>query len=89
MMNDRTRRLGQHTARTAPVWATRALGPVPADPASLHDWEHKAAAIAAYRETYGYNHPRRPHRTRTQPPHTQSASCLAPGLRRSQPGRRT
>jgi hypothetical protein len=33
-MDDRTQRLGQHSARTAPAWA-----------------------IAAYRETYGYDHP--------------------------------
>jgi conjugative relaxase-like TrwC/TraI family protein len=57
MMDDRTRRLGQHTARTAPSWATGALGPVPADPAARRSWEHQAAALAAYRETYGYHHP--------------------------------
>ena len=28
LMDDRTRRLGQHTARTAPTWALAALGPV-------------------------------------------------------------
>ena len=57
MMDDRTRRLGQHTARTAPAWAISALGPVPADPAARQDWERKAASIAAYREMYGYDHP--------------------------------
>jgi hypothetical protein len=57
MMDDRTRRLGQHTAQTAPAWATQALGPVPTAPAARHVWEHKAAAIAAYREMYGYDHP--------------------------------
>jgi len=57
MMDDRTRRLGQHTARTAPAWAITALGPVPAAPAARRDWEHHAAAIAAYRETYSYDHP--------------------------------
>ena len=57
MMDDRTRRLGQHTAQTAPAWAIRALGPVPADPAARRDWERKAASIAAYREMYGYDHP--------------------------------
>jgi hypothetical protein len=57
MMDDRTQRLGQHTARTAPAWTVSALGPVPADPASRHRWEQKAAAIAAYRETYGYDNP--------------------------------
>jgi hypothetical protein len=57
MMDDRTRRLAQHTAQTAPAWAITALGPVPADQAGRHTWENKAAPVAAYRETYGYDHP--------------------------------
>ena len=57
MMDDRTQRLGQHTAKTSPAWAVCALGLVPADPAARRDWEQHAAAIAAYRETYGYTHP--------------------------------
>jgi conjugative relaxase-like TrwC/TraI family protein len=57
MMDDRTRRLGQHSAQTAPTWAVTALGPVPANSAARRDWEHKAAAIAAYREMYEYDHP--------------------------------
>ena len=57
LMDDRTRRLGQHTAQTAPAWAITALGPVPADPAARRDWARKAAPIAAYREMYGYDHP--------------------------------
>jgi hypothetical protein len=60
MMDARTRRLGQHTAQTAPTWAITALGPVPDDPAARHDWEHKASAIAAHREMYGYEHPSDP-----------------------------
>jgi len=54
MMDDRTRRLGQHAAQTSPAWAICALGPVPADPDARRDWERRAAGIAAYRETYGY-----------------------------------
>ena len=57
MMDDRTQRLGQHTAQTSPAWAVHALGPVPADPDARRDWEQHAAAIAAYREAYGYTHP--------------------------------
>jgi hypothetical protein len=57
MMDDRTRRLGQHTAQTAPAWATTALGPVPDGPAARRDWEDKAATTGAYREMYGYTHP--------------------------------
>ena len=57
MMDDRTRRLGQHAARTAPAWAVSALGPVPAGSAARRQWEDKTASIAAYREMYGYDHP--------------------------------
>jgi hypothetical protein len=56
-MDDRTRRLGQHTALATPAWAVNALGPVPTDPAARHTWQDKAALVAAYRETYGYDHP--------------------------------
>jgi hypothetical protein len=57
MMDDRTRRLGQHLAQHPPAWAITALGPVPADPAVRRDWEHQASAIGAYREMYSYTHP--------------------------------
>jgi hypothetical protein len=57
LMDDRIRRLGQHTAQTAPTWALTALGPVPASPHARRHWEHKAAVISAYREMYGYDYP--------------------------------
>jgi hypothetical protein len=57
MMDDRKQRLGQHAARTDPAWAVATLGPIPAGQAVRHGWEIKAASIAAYRETYGYDHP--------------------------------
>src|SRR5262249_14554691 len=60
LMDDRTRRLGQHTAQTPPSGVITALGPAPADPAARGDWERKAAPIAAYREMYGYDHPADP-----------------------------
>jgi hypothetical protein len=60
MMDDRTRRLGEYTAQTAPAWAVIALGLVPADPTARQDWARKAAPIAAYREMYGYHHPSDP-----------------------------
>jgi hypothetical protein len=62
MMDDHTRRLGQHAAQTSPTRAIHALGPLPADAdadARRH-WEQHAADIAAYRETYGYSHPSDP-----------------------------
>jgi conjugative relaxase-like TrwC/TraI family protein len=60
MMDDRTQRLGQHTAQTAPAWAITALGPVPANSATRRNWEDKASSIAAYREMYGHDHPNDP-----------------------------
>jgi hypothetical protein len=57
LMDDRTRRLGQHTAQHPPRWAIAALGPVPAATARRRAWEGKASSIAAYREMYGYDHP--------------------------------
>jgi hypothetical protein len=67
LMDDRTRRLGQYTARTAPAWAITALSPVPADPATRQHWADSAALIAAYREMYGYDHPGDP--IRPEPSH--------------------
>jgi hypothetical protein len=60
MMDDRTRRLGQHAVTTGPAWAVAALGPVPADEAGRRAWQAKAASIAGYREMYGYGHPADP-----------------------------
>jgi conjugative relaxase-like TrwC/TraI family protein len=56
-MDDRTRRLGEHTAQTQPPWACHPLGPVPEHRADRAGWEHRASQIAAYRERYGYAHP--------------------------------
>ena len=57
MMDNRTQRLGQHATQTGPAWAVTVLGPVPADAAACRAWQTKAACLAAYRETYGYDHP--------------------------------
>ncbi|HUZ50910.1 MAG TPA: MobF family relaxase, partial [Streptosporangiaceae bacterium] len=59
-MDDRTRRLGEHTAQTQPAWARQALGPVPGDPAARAGWEHRASLVAAYRERYGHARPADP-----------------------------
>ena len=59
-IEDRIRRLGEHTARAQPPWACQALGPVPADRTAHLDWENKASMVAAYRERYGYCHPTDP-----------------------------
>jgi conjugative relaxase-like TrwC/TraI family protein len=56
-MDARTERLGEFTAKAGPVWATHALGEVPADPVARLDWEGRASKVAAYREMYGYADP--------------------------------
>jgi conjugative relaxase-like TrwC/TraI family protein len=60
MMDERTERIGAHAAVNRLPWAVNALGPVPADPAELRDWQRRAAAIGAYRELSGYAHPEDP-----------------------------
>ena len=59
-MDDRIRRLGEHTAVTQPLWVRQALGPVPSEPLARLGWEQRAAVVAAYRERYGYAHPADP-----------------------------
>ena len=56
-MDDRQRRIGEHAAREAPLWATQALGPVPAGPDRRAKWESKAGMLGAYREITGWDHP--------------------------------
>jgi hypothetical protein len=57
MMDDRKRRIGEFAADNALPWAVAALGPVPEDRDARQEWQHKAASIGAYRETYGFHHP--------------------------------
>jgi hypothetical protein len=56
-MDDRQRRIGEHAAREAPLWATQALGHVPGQPEARAQWEHKAGQLGAYREMFGWDHP--------------------------------
>jgi hypothetical protein len=58
-MDDRQRRLGEHAAEHQPPWAL-ALGPVPGHPLDRADWEQRAGKVAAYRELWGWTHPREP-----------------------------
>ena len=60
LMDARTDRIGEHAAEHPPPWATAALGPVPADPADRLEWQKRAAAIGAWRELSGYDHPADP-----------------------------
>jgi conjugative relaxase-like TrwC/TraI family protein len=56
-MDDRQRRIGEHGAREAPLWATQALGQVPDGPEARAEWEAKAGWLGAYREMFGWDHP--------------------------------
>jgi conjugative relaxase-like TrwC/TraI family protein len=56
-MEDRTRRLGEHTAEARPGWAERGLGPVPDDPDERQAWQDRAAKVASYREMFAYSDP--------------------------------
>ena len=60
LMDARTDRIGAHTASHPPPWATAALGPVPAHPPARQAWQKRAAAIGAWRELSGYDHPTDP-----------------------------
>jgi hypothetical protein len=60
LMDARTDRIGEHTASHPPPWATAALGPVPAHPAGRLEWQKRAAAIGAWRELSGHDHPADP-----------------------------
>jgi hypothetical protein len=59
-MDDRVRRLGEHTAQTQPLWAQQAFGPLPSGLLARAGWEQRASVVAAYREQYGYSHPADP-----------------------------
>jgi hypothetical protein len=41
-MDDRQRRIGEHAAREAPLWATRSVGQVPDNAEARAEWEAKA-----------------------------------------------
>ena len=56
-MDDRQRRIGVHAAQERPLWATQALGQVPADPHQRAGWEARAGQLGAYREMFGWDHP--------------------------------
>ena len=87
LMDDRTRRLGQHAAQTAPAWAITALGPVPADPAARRGLGAQGRPDRRLPRDVRLRPSRRPDRPRTQPPGTGPAGRLAPGIRRPRPGR--
>jgi conjugative relaxase-like TrwC/TraI family protein len=56
-MDDRQRRIGEHAAREAPLWATQALGQVPDGAGVRAEWAAKAGRLGAYREMFGWDHP--------------------------------
>jgi hypothetical protein len=60
LMDTRKDRIGEHAAEHALPWAVAALGPVPDHPLDRLDWQKRAAAIGAWRELSGYQHPTEP-----------------------------
>ena len=56
-MDDRRRRIGEHAAASSLPWAAAALGTPPDGPVDRLDWQQRAAAIGAYRELSGHDHP--------------------------------
>jgi conjugative relaxase-like TrwC/TraI family protein len=55
LMDERRERIGQHAAEHKPVWAVRALGPVPDEAYERELWRERASAVGAYRELFGYD----------------------------------
>lgn len=55
--DDRRNQLGSQTAADVPQWAVESLGPVPAEPVARLEWEHRAGAVAAWRELTGHTNP--------------------------------
>lgn len=53
----RRRSLGAEAAEDPPQWAVEALGEVPADLTARLEWEHRAGAVAAWRELAGHADP--------------------------------
>ena len=60
LMDARKTRIGEHAASHPPSWATGALGEVPEHPVDRLAWQKRAAAIGAWRELSGYDHPADP-----------------------------
>jgi conjugative relaxase-like TrwC/TraI family protein len=56
-MDGRQRRIGEHAAREAQLWATQALGQVPDGAEARAEWEAKAGRLGTYREMFGWDHP--------------------------------
>jgi hypothetical protein len=55
LMDERRDRIGEHAAEHQPVWAVKALGPVPVDAGERNRWQQRASAVGAYRELFGYD----------------------------------
>lgn len=55
-MDQRREELGNQAVQEQPAWA-HDLGPVPDEPLQREEWANRAAAVAAYREQYGFDSP--------------------------------
>ena len=74
LMDARKERIGEHAAASTLPWAVT-LGPVPGGPAARLEWQQRAAAIGAYRELSGYQHPADP--IGPEPPIRNPELCAA------------
>ena len=79
VMDDRRRRIGEHAAASSLPWAVAALGAPPEDHAARLAWQSKAAAIGAYREISGHDHPDDP--IGPEPAASATRTCAPPGTR--------
>lgn len=52
-VTERGARIAQHAVTAGPLWAVRALGPVPEDEARRADWQLRAGRLGAWREFAG------------------------------------
>jgi hypothetical protein len=55
--DSRRRSLGEAATADPPQWAAESFGPVPTEPVARLDWEHRAGAVAAWRELAGHADP--------------------------------
>ena len=88
LMDARKDRIGEHAAAHPPALATDALGPVPAHPLDRLGWQQRAAAIGAWRELSGYDHPVDPIGPEPVAAAPDARAAWQPGPGRPRPGRR-
>ena len=88
-MDDRVRRLGEHTAADAAAVGTAGPRPVCRTTRSARaGWEQRASLVAAYRERYGYAHPADPIGPEPAKTSPEARAAWHAALERPRPDRR-